>query len=119
MYIITIFYQTGDSFSTSDTSGEISLTWEKLDAAKAALRRIKEHHDWASEEYSTWRHSPHTKKKPEWLKFPKDVEKPEREYYLTLLDDNGKEIRIHAFWRGYFETFYSAEINGDDMRIEA
>ena len=38
---------------------------------------------------------------------------------LNLKADNGNSMQISAFWCGYFETLYGAEIevNNDDMKI--
>ncbi len=45
-YIIEVFYSTGDSYKTEDTSTELEMTWENKDNAKVALQRIREHWQW-------------------------------------------------------------------------
>jgi hypothetical protein len=41
------------------------------------------------------------------------------EHCLHLITDNGVKMQLSAFWTGYFETLYSAEIELDesDMKI--
>jgi hypothetical protein len=44
------------------------------------------------------------------------------EYYATnclkLKADNGNSMQLSAFWCGYFETLYGAEIEADDSDMK-
>ena len=45
-YYIEIFYETGDSFSSSDEICTLELQWDNLDIAKENIKRIQAHNEW-------------------------------------------------------------------------
>jgi hypothetical protein len=107
-YTIEIQYQTGNSFGSEETSGELGISWESLDKAKEGLQRI------AAIEKLESRFS-YIMSEAE-----KDVEREKLVGYtkhpkwgswgLTLQLDDGTEQPVSMFWQGYFERFRSAEI---------
>lgn len=107
-YTIEIAYQTGDSFHSEETTGELGISWENLDKAKEALQRI------AAIEKLEDKFSFSTSEAD------KDVERAKLAGYtkherwaswgLSLQLDDGTEQPVHPFWHGYFERFISAEI---------
>ncbi len=115
-YTIQLNYTTGDSFSTYDTSGDIEVTWENLDVAKAALQRIANH----ERAYrSADKYSSNAKDRESFSKVPGYTS----EYAILLPMDDGSEQKVFTFWQGYFEHLNSAEIvttrdhGSDDMRV--
>lgn len=119
-YSIQVYYKTGDSFSSRDATDTLEVTWDKLSVAKENLKRIEEHYKWFEEQESTYRRN-----KPK-----SQIEEPARHkkiksdfgmerYIITLKTDAGKDFQFHAFWCGYFETLYSAEItfSDNDLRV--
>jgi hypothetical protein len=118
-YKIKIYYQTGNSFGSEDTSDYIELTWKNLDIAKENLDYIKEHY----EMYSDLNGYSYRKKRSndETIELYKD--KPwfvaEYDFCLKLKTDDGQFMQISAFWCGYFEALHEAEIIADtsDMKI--
>lgn len=149
MYSIKISYATGNSFGSSNEDELLDLTWKNLDIAKENLLAIKEHYDMYQlvDGYSTRaKKEQHIKdnKDKAWFvnnpklfctsqnraidenqknKFPNDWEYKIDEHYavycLKLKADNGNMMQISAFWCGYFETLYEAEIvaTESDMKI--
>jgi len=107
-YTIEIAYQTGDSFSSHETTGELGISWESLDKAKEALQRI------AAIEKLEDKFSYTTSEADKDLERVKlaGYTKQERwgSWGLSLQLDDGTEQPVHPFWHGYFERFISAEI---------
>lgn len=111
-YKIKYFYHTGDSFHTEDCEDILESSWENLEVAKEALKRIKEHYTWY-ELICDWERYSHIHKKSDKPKPPKwwDVKSPyDAHYCLNLPLDNGKEFQFSAPWCGYFEGLYGAQI---------
>ena len=119
-YRIKIHYETGDSFGSKNTESYLELEWNNLDVAKENLKRIEEHYSFYKKLerlYSSQKKDKEVKKemsKQRWavLKYP--------EYCILLLADNGKEMQMSAFWCGYFERLYYAEIEAsqdNDMKF--
>lgn len=109
-YYIEIYYETGDSFSHHDETSDLKLEWDDLDIAKDNLKRIKEHYAWY-EKKNDYRFM-NGKDNPQ-------IEKPDcadkkYEFVIHLSTDDGKDCRISAYWCGYFESLYSAEIKEHD-----
>lgn len=110
-YTIEVSYKTGDTFQSYDTSHELGISWENLDMAKEALRRIKEQYEVETdnEHAERWgRFYPEAK-----FRDPKDFKwyspkYPEVSIMLPL--DDGTEHCHGTPWRGYFEHLYGAEI---------
>lgn len=114
-YYIKIIYDTGDSFHhESDVEGVVrGISWDNVEAAKAALKRIEEHYEWylKTREFGRFYYNSDEQKELEeeakkaaWYstKYP--------EYCIRVLDDDGKDFEISGYWTGYFETLKSAEI---------
>jgi hypothetical protein len=148
-YKIKIEYSTGNSLETYDSTDYLEFTFNDINNAKENLNRIKEHYEmYKSIEYDskTNKYELFNKNKnKEWfVNVPKlfcisknvaisesdkkklngDWEERPDDYYaqycLNFKMDNGNNVRINAFWCGYFETLYSAEIEIDnsDMKIK-
>ena len=101
-WTIEINYQTGDSFNSYSETGSVEITWEKLEVAKAALKRIRELDEYDRAD-NTWNTA--TPKLPDWAKKDRFGG-----INLILPLDDGSERNIHTFWCGYFEKLYSARI---------
>ena len=143
-YKIEVHYETGNSFGRTEEHKVLehsypksgTIIWTDLDCAKASLRRIKEHNDWAIYELPSTLHDGKYSKYVEevlgydyyknWHKFAKSRQKywndskprwhSEKEYPLlnvTLLGDDHKKISCNVFWIGHFETLYGAKIVSD------
>ena len=114
-YKIKVYYETGDSFGHHDAEDFLGPTWHSLEKAQKALHRIKEHYDWYESRQSRWSSRPDevALPKPSWHHGPYEMS-----IFFEL--DNGNEVQLLAFWCGYFEKLYSAEIVSDDedMKIE-
>jgi hypothetical protein len=109
-YYIEIYYETGNSFGSQDETSRLELTWDNLDIAKENVKRIKEHYEWYDAKGS--KHFYRPKKVPPKPKFVDS----KYDFSLKLLTDDGNDWQISAFWCGYFETLYSAEIKEDKDR---
>lgn len=108
MYTIKINYQTGGSFSTEDTENIIGCAWESKKLARKGLQAIKDHYSiYKSRSFSDKRS--YKEKDKEASKFDW-YDKDYSEYNLLLEIDDGTKQEISAFWLGYFEHLYSAEI---------
>jgi len=106
LYKIKYFYETGDSFRTYKDEGVLPMTWKSLDAAKDALKRIKEHYLWYqhNNRYYYVPSSPFPPVEPTWHAGQ------EYDFTVILKLDNGNDVQFSAPWCGYFETLESAEI---------
>ncbi len=111
-YKIEVFYRTGDSYNSYDTSTVLEMEWKNIDNAKNALQRIKEHYAW----YQFTNDPLYMKRKkadePMWHKGL------EYDFCLSFVLDNGKEVMFSAPWVGYFEDLHSAKILSDDSDME-
>lgn len=120
-YSIQISYKTGDSFSSRDDVDTLDLTWNKLEVAKENLKRIKEHYLWYEEINNSYksRNRNQNPKEPEWHKEIK-IDHGDNNAIISLKTDDGKDFQFYAFWCGYFETLYSAEIvfSDNDLRVD-
>lgn len=107
-FTIKIRYETGGTFETYTTTDKVGYVWTNIDKVKDALVRIKEHYAAKTSLDNRYISNAFKKfKKERW--FCKDDEDI-WEHYLILQDDEGNPIKLNAFWCGYFETLYSAEI---------
>jgi hypothetical protein len=114
MYKIKIFYTTGDSFGSEDTTAYLDLTWEDLEVAKQALARIKEHDDYYRDLNNTYKRNPKDPAKPKWFTDQTS------EYSIPLPLDNGGVGHMGTFWMGYFENLRGAKIElslGNDSKF--
>lgn len=109
-YTIQITYMTGNSFGSHQEMDELGISWESLDRAKEALRRIREMYEVEEEHGRYW-----TVNNPE--KTPREFSScagytggkyPDQGINLRL--DDGTEHRHSTFWRGYFERLIRAEV---------
>lgn len=111
-YKIHISYRTGNSFGSYDEERYLEPTWEKLEIAKEALKRIGEHYRWYDDKHERW--DSKGLSEPEWHKGI------EYDFCLKIPLDNGNEVMMSAFWCGYFEKLHSAKIviiEDDEMEI--
>lgn len=130
-YKIKISYRTGDSFHNEDAEDYLELEWDNLDIAKENLKAIKDHYinvyQPLHEGYSYERHKNqkdiHSQSLNEfWYVNTWNDGKMDTYitgYCLKLKADNGNLMQMRAFWCGYFEYLYGAEIETDesDMKI--
>jgi hypothetical protein len=117
IYEIEYTYETGDSNGRHEPQTErLEMAWLSKDAAKAALKRIREHYEWYECQY---RHSSgrwDTKlnkyvkpEEPEWHK-PIGKNRCENESTVILLLDNGEPVKFWPPWCGYFESLLAAHV---------
>ena len=122
---IKIWYSTGNSFGSEDTSTVLEMEWNNMDVAKANLRRIKEHYicytvdndysgkkGWYFKELSPENKLMYdTKEQQDWYHKSKY-----NSYYhsLVLKTDDGKDWQISPSWIGYFESLKEGKIIFDD-----
>lgn len=115
-YKIKVYYETGDSESSSNISDIVEIDWNDLDIAKENLKRIKEHYLWYKEINRYRQHKSLEYSEPEWHKGIKE------DYLFKYVTDEGLEVQMHCPWIGYFEKLQMAEIiidsEHDDMRFE-
>jgi hypothetical protein len=125
-YRINISYYTGNSFGSEDVEETLDPIWENLDIAKENLIRIKEHYQMYFDMNHTWgrNNKPDDilnkhRDKPWFVDEQGSMPQYYAEHTLNLKLDNGNDYRISAFWCGYFEGLYEAEIIADetDMKI--
>lgn len=124
-FTIQIHYQTGNSFGSHNEQDNIELSWENLAIAKANLTRIKEHYL-----YYQAKHNYYARWKPELDKSIINTAstkpwycKEYGDHGLMLQLDDGSEHMVCAFWCGYFEKLFTAEVVPDfksesDWRID-
>ena len=140
MYKIKINYSSGDSFNKYDGLEQfLEPIWSNIDIAKENLKRIQEHHNWVKnfdpnsfnmrygynltdeqnevikkmgygDERYKYLETICIKNAPSFVKIGKKFNLHDLTYYIDLLDDNRNNVRITAFWEGYFETLHGASI---------
>lgn len=96
-YLVYVTYSTGDSFSRSD--GEVAFIdlFETREKAEKLASIINEHYVLSDNE-QRWADK---KQKP-----PKGYS----EYELTYHNEEGREIKYHVSWTGYFERMSSVTV---------
>lgn len=116
---IKIYYRTGDSFSTEEKERVLDGEWRDETVAADNLSRIKEHYEYYKlcngRSFLTRKRAQDARKpfeKADWMvdttgKTDSDYLK---QHCLMLKLDDGKEYQVGAFWCGYFEQLYGAEI---------
>lgn len=124
-YRIQIDYYTGNSFGSEDLIETLEMVWTDLSVAKDNLARIAEHYrmyDEVERSYMKKRSRDsvlsENKDKP-WFVKSKRHGDYESLHQLYLITDDGTPFMMSAFWCGYFEGLYSAEIIPDnsDMKV--
>lgn len=111
-YTILIDHTSSNSFNSERRQTELPVIWASLDAAKAALARIKELYriDCMVEDYS----SKYTVKEAARLRqvaaFLPDEESKYDTIRMCLALDDGTEQSIATFWRGWGERLHCATI---------
>lgn len=107
MYTIEIYYRTGDSFGSEETTDTVGCTWKDKDLARQALSDIKAHYNiFHSSEYNPKANRKASQK--EWYS---------SEYSsscLMVVTDSGVKQRISTFWLGYFESLLEAKVVNDE-----
>lgn len=108
---IRIYYKTGNSFGSEDTSDLLDIPMSSYEIAKENKRRIKEHYKIYQER--------HSYRKLTDLNFP-DFYIPYHDWgnyksdtdgIKLLIDDTGKEHELLSpFWIGYFERLNEVKI---------
>lgn len=101
--LISIKYETGNSFGKYIETDDVGCVWAHMDEAVAALKAIKEHHKYASS----------SKSRCEDVKGEYWYDKVYPIGCLYVLAD-GRPVKISAFWIGYFEKLIKAEIVADN-----
>lgn len=105
---------TGDSFGSSEMSGNLEVTWDNLEIVKENLRRIRDHYEFYNKQNSHyWQVSKDqiAQERVEAAGRPWFVDCVHHFYHsVKLLADNGKEFVYHAPWCGYFESLGSIKM---------
>jgi hypothetical protein len=124
-YRIQIDYYTGNSFGNEDCTDTLEMVWNDLSVAKENLARIAEHYRMYCAREDSFTSTKNrdsvlseNKDKP-WFVKSEQYDNYESLYQLYLITDKGKPFIMSAFWCGYFEGLYSAEIVSDnsDMKV--
>lgn len=105
IYQIKLYYTTGDSYQTYDTSDILDMHWENLNVVTENLNRIKEHNDYLRNLKSYFKQKDLVK--PAWFKVN---DKFGESYSVNLLTDDRKEFTIFTFWIGYFQHLQYGEV---------
>lgn len=129
MYQIKIYYSTGNSFGSEDTSDVLAPIWENKKLAQKALQSLKEHYTlYHEKEAYSFRASRSDEeifeevRTKDWYgnfghndRFYK--EKNGWHFFLGVELDDGSYINMSpSQWCGYFETLHKAEIvNTDEL----
>lgn len=112
-YKIEVCYQTGDSYHSEDVTRRLEMSWKKVENAKKALRRIKEHYAW----YQYVNDPPYMLRpkvdEPAWHK------EQTYDFVVSLTIDNGRDVTFIAPWCGFFEKLHNAKILLVDSRTES
>lgn len=107
MYKIYYHYTTGNTFESGPPDGCHDHVFSNLDDAKAALQRMKEHHDWRCSVDSHWKDN---EPQPKWWKPYEGRFKDSYCWYFPVMFD-GEEVWLSpSTYQGYFQTLHSAEI---------
>lgn len=118
-YVIRAEYQTGDSFSSEDTSSIFAPVWTDLAKVKQALKDLTEHHNYykSSNEYPHW--DGDTKvdisdltTKP-WYRPDPEGRKYRSDFWIFSANvelDDGSKHTVHIPYHGYFEHLRTLEI---------
>jgi len=110
-YTIECYYKTGNSFGSHEETTILEVSWDNLDIAKEALKRIKEHWEWYKYEdnKTNYRYFNTDKivKKPKWHKVKTKWDEHD---LLNLPTDGGVDFQFYPPWIGYFETLRGAKI---------
>lgn len=109
MYEIEIEYVTGNSFGSTQETGSVGILFNTLEAAKEALRAIKEHNEFFDERKGN--------KKSDAYWFVDNKDPFLSEYSLFLKNDDGELVKVGCFWRGYFEHLLWASIVDDKSEL--
>jgi len=118
-YKIKVNYQTGDSENSNDATDDLGYIWNNLDACKASLKAIEEHYTF----YMLLRKEYNMSKKQLEEALAKAEKQPwftkNWENQLFIVDDKMERMPTSAFWCGYFESLWDAEIvtEQSDMKI--
>jgi hypothetical protein len=112
-YKIKVCYQTGDSFSSEESTEIIEeFSWESEEVAKRNLQRIGEHYKLYmlfNKEYNISKEqlteAKKNAKKTDWF-----IDNNYWEYSLKIELDDGTFKELTTRWCGYFESLWSAEI---------
>ncbi len=115
-YTIDIEYVTGNSFGSQDAEDSLGISWDNLDMAKDALRRIRAFDEHATE-WDRKRGASYEERQESFRQLPGYSEEFPEVCIMFVLDD-GTEHRHSRFWEGYFETLKGTIIvdsKGDDM----
>jgi len=114
MFTIRLYYVTGDSFHTEETSSLLGAAWNDLEKAKKALAYIREHREFVENKGSIYTKTSQKKFMRAAHKFPwcaPQAKEPfDVEYQLQVELDDGSMQVIHAFWMGHFEHLQRAEV---------
>ena len=121
MYVIRVFYETGDSFGREDRETILDYNWQKLETAEENLRRIeaqyrmyermgRHYHGSASGIRADYGHEP-------W--FADCDNESYAEFVMThsvkLIMDDGTEFIHSCEWEGYFELLYGASVEEKEL----
>lgn len=112
-YQIKIKYRTGDSEGYEDAVDTLELEWENLDIAKENLQAIREHYTMYCDAELSLYYSKIGETQQSIIESNKDkwwfVEQYPKQC-IKFKADNNNIMQMSAFWTGYFETLYCAEI---------
>lgn len=120
-YKIKIYYHTGDSFRSYDTTGYVDMSYYNVETAKENLKRIRDHYKFVNDRKSyistmlgkKEEEAMEEAKKQPWFVPDRNFGMYNFELQLNLLDDLGNNHPHTGFWLGYFEHLISGEVVAD------
>lgn len=124
-FLIKVDYKTGNSFGSRRETEFIGLSWENLDIAKLNLIRIKEHYLFYQAKHG-YRSRWNPKEDRSLIESASSQPWYSSEYgdhgLMLQLDDGTNQV-VSAFWCGYFEKLFTAEVVPDadsesDWRVD-
>lgn len=116
-YVLFVEYETGDSFGHEHTHEVVDYCWDNYDVVCDNAHAIAEHSRLYSDAEFGYLNKETIRNKCKghwWYVEPKPVlsgatpEAIDESIYLKL--DDGRTVLYRCPWCGYFETFYSVEV---------
>lgn len=118
-YYIKFTYDTGNTFEIQmgetgslyyqEDNQRLLCTWEDLDLAREALKRMKEHYLWQDSLSTTY--SDDLSEPKWWIERPEERMRYSTKYHFNVLLEKDREVFAYSGeYLGFFETLISAEI---------
>lgn len=113
---IKVYYTTGNSFGTYETSDVLDFEWKNENVVKENIKAINEHDEFVHKCFKSYYTNKAERdtyllaaKNKSWFVEGEYMKQPLCEYSIKLKLDNGKMVQMQCPWIGYFETLQYAE----------